>query len=82
MIDLHKDFKTEGADLDNILTLRDVRDADKIVAAMADCKQAGGKVGIRSPMFTPSGRCDCTEATQGNVPLLSMHDHLAETCQE
>eukprot|EP00208_Stichococcus_sp_RCC1054_P003758 CAMPEP_0206138822 /NCGR_PEP_ID=MMETSP1473-20131121/3713_1 /ASSEMBLY_ACC=CAM_ASM_001109 /TAXON_ID=1461547 /ORGANISM="Stichococcus sp, Strain RCC1054" /LENGTH=434 /DNA_ID=CAMNT_0053532349 /DNA_START=198 /DNA_END=1502 /DNA_ORIENTATION=+ len=44
VIDLHKDFKTEGADLDNILTLRDVRDADKIVAAMADCKQAGGKV--------------------------------------
>ena len=47
VIDLHKDFKTEGADLGNILGLRDVTDADKIVDAMAKCKKAGGKVHIR-----------------------------------
>jgi monodehydroascorbate reductase (NADH) len=38
------DFGTEGADLEGILYLRDVADADKLVAAIGAAKGAGGKV--------------------------------------
>lgn len=43
-IDLAKDFKVEGADLGNILYLRDVADADRLVAAFTETKEKGGKV--------------------------------------
>lgn len=53
VIDLAKDFKTEGADMENILTLRDVSDADKLVEAMANVKDGqkvvvvgGGYIGM------------------------------------
>ena len=38
------DFGVEGADLDNILYLRDVKDADAVVAAIAQAKKGGNKV--------------------------------------
>ena len=38
------DFKTPGADLKNVLYLRNVQDADALVAAIAATKAAGGKV--------------------------------------
>ena len=47
VIDLAKDFKIQGADLEGFYYLRDVVDADKLVAAMAELKKTDGKV--RSP---------------------------------
>ncbi len=38
------DFGTKGADLKNIFYLRNVVDADKIVAAIADAKTKSNKV--------------------------------------
>lgn len=43
-IDLSKDFKTPGADLEGILYLRDVADADALIAAIPGAKAKGGKV--------------------------------------
>lgn len=40
------DFGTKGADLKNILYLRNVVDADKIVAAIADAKSKTNKVNM------------------------------------
>ncbi|PRW59212.1 monodehydroascorbate reductase [Chlorella sorokiniana] len=37
------DFKTPGADLKGVHYLRNVADADALIAAIADCKAAGGK---------------------------------------
>jgi len=38
------DFGTKGADLDNIFYLRDTRDADALIAGIAEAKKAGNKV--------------------------------------
>lgn len=38
------DFRTPGADLKGVHYLRNVEDADSLIAAIADCKAAGGKV--------------------------------------
>lgn len=38
------DFRTPGADLKGVHYLRNVQDADSLIAAIADCKAAGGKV--------------------------------------
>lgn len=43
-MDLHKDFKSPGADLDGIYPFRDVQDVDTILAAIPDVKKRGGKV--------------------------------------
>ncbi len=43
-MDLAVDFKTPGADLGNILYLRNVADADKVIAALKEVKETGGKV--------------------------------------
>lgn len=73
VIDLHKDFKTEGADMGNILGLRDVTDADKIVDAMAKCKKAGGKVLIRTV-----ARRQCLRSV--HACAMPLHgNHLAHT---
>ena len=40
------DFKTPGADLKGIFYLRNVVDADAIVAAVGPAKEKGGKVGL------------------------------------
>jgi len=37
------DFGTKGADLDNIFYLRDTRDADALIAGIAEAKKAGNK---------------------------------------
>ena len=42
-IDLAKDFKLPGGDLDGIYYLRDVVDADKLVAAIQELKKTDGK---------------------------------------
>lgn len=39
------DFKTPGADLQGVHTLRNVQDADALLSAIQACKAAGGKVG-------------------------------------
>ena len=39
------DFKTPGADLSGVYYLRNVQDADALLAAIKECKAAGGKVG-------------------------------------
>lgn len=51
------DFGTKGADLGNIFYLRDVTDADAIVAGIAEAKKAGNKVCF-SP-FGTSAHCYC-----------------------
>lgn len=38
------DFGAEGADLEGIVALRDVADADKLVSLISSTKEAGGKV--------------------------------------
>lgn len=40
------DFKTEGADLKGIYYLRNVMDADKIIAAIPEAKERGGRVSL------------------------------------
>ena len=40
------DFKTEGADLKGIYYLRNVVDADKIIAAIPEAKGRGGRVSL------------------------------------
>ena len=39
MISLAKDFKTPGADLDNIVTLREVAEADDLLARIKKAKK-------------------------------------------
>lgn len=39
------DFKTPGAELEGVHYLRNVQDADALIAAIKKCKEAGGKVG-------------------------------------
>lgn len=41
------DFGAEGADLEGIVALRDVADADKLVSLISSTKEAGGKVDRR-----------------------------------
>ena len=52
--------------------LRNVADADALIAAIAECKAAGGKVGVQ--------RCDglCSLAVQlaSNVPWLHLLDTI------
>ena len=50
-VDLAKDFKSPGADLEGIYTFRDVVDADTILAAIPDVKKRGGKVHILALPF-------------------------------
>lgn len=38
------DFKTPGADLGGVHYLRNVQDADSLLAAIQMCKEKGGKV--------------------------------------
>jgi hypothetical protein len=38
------DFGAEGADLEGIVALRDVADADKLLELIAKTKESGGKV--------------------------------------
>ena len=38
------DFKTPGAELEGVRYLRNVQDADALIATIAACKAAGGKV--------------------------------------
>jgi hypothetical protein len=40
------DFGAEGADLEGIVALRDVADADKLVSLISSTKEAGGKVNM------------------------------------
>ena len=53
VIDLAKDFKVPGAEQEGFYYLRDVVDADVLVAAIAKLKETGGKV------CRPKGR-ECT----------------------
>ena len=39
MVSLAKDFKTPGADLDNIVTLREVAEADDLLARVSKAKK-------------------------------------------
>ena len=42
------DFKTPGADLKGIYYLRNVVDADRIIAALPEAKERGGRVTLIS----------------------------------
>ncbi len=44
VMNLATDFKTPGADMDGFFYLRNVVDADALVAGMKDLKEKGGKV--------------------------------------
>jgi hypothetical protein len=56
------DFKTPGAELGGVNYLRNVQDADALLAAIKQCKEAGGKVragqgGVgRCPYRAPAAR--------------------------
>ena len=50
-IDLAKDFKIPGGDMPGIFYLRDVVDADKLVAAIQDLKKTDGKARAAGPPF-------------------------------
>jgi hypothetical protein len=43
------DFGAEGADLEGIVALRDVADADKLLSLIAATKESGGKVRACQP---------------------------------
>lgn len=56
------DFGTEGAELEGILYLRDVADADKLVAAISSTKDAGGQV--HNQQGSTLGACSCAASRQ------------------
>jgi hypothetical protein len=75
VIDLAKDFKIPGADLEGFYYLRDVVDADKLVAAMAELKKTDGKARIFSHgLGTASGKFSVRCRMHGQDQR-QQHDH-------
>ena len=64
------DFGVEGADLDNILYLRDVKDADAVVAAIAQAKKGGNKVQCRNDCPPLGNTENCKRSCQALVDEL------------
>ena len=73
-----KDLGTEGADLEGILYLRDVADADRLVAAMADVKAKPGKV----PRKKGIKRGGCFTNATSILPCVGETGSVCRVCSE
>ena len=65
-IDLAKDFKIPGGDMPGIYYLRDVVDADKLVAAIQELKKTDGKASAG-----PTGTQPCLCVVDSTIVMLA-----------
>ncbi|EIE20462.1 monodehydroascorbate reductase [Coccomyxa subellipsoidea C-169] len=72
------DFGTKGADLKNIFYLRNVVDADKIVAAIADAKTKSNKATIVGGGYIGMETAACLSKNGLEVTLVFPEKHLME----